>query len=270
MSTLEDSVGDRKHLDAWHNGNELVESVLNVTDNVIVVINAPSVINLPWRNKVKAIIFAGFPGAESGNALVDILFGEFSPSGHLPYVWGERKDYPADIEFNVSSSGKNDAEGGMPSSGEIERQYDYNESVFVGQRWFDLKNITPIFPFGFGLSYSKFEFGGLKVRMEERGMKVEFRVKNIGRYDASVVGMLFLGFPEEVKNYPTKVFKGFDKRFLKVNEEFRIQIEVEPHDLSYYNVEVHEFTRPAKGKFKVYVGENAREFALEGEVDSGY
>jgi len=77
-------------LNAWHNGNELVENITEITNNTIVVINAPSVINLPWKDKVKGIIFAGFPGAESGNALVDILFGDYSPSGHLTYVWGKR------------------------------------------------------------------------------------------------------------------------------------------------------------------------------------
>ena len=153
--TLEDSLGDRYHLNAWHNGNELVENITEITNNTIVVINAPSVINLPWKDKVKGIIFAGFPGAESGNALVDILFGDYSPSGHLTYVWGKRKDYPTDIDFNISYNNLN--------YGNFERQYDYNESIFIGQRWFDLKNIKPIYPFGFGLSYSKFNFSDLNL-----------------------------------------------------------------------------------------------------------
>ena len=260
--TLEDSLGDRYHLDAWHKGNELMEQITEITNNIIVVINAPSVINLPWKDKVKGIIFAGFPGAESGNALVDILFGDYSPSGHLTYVWGKREDYPTDIDFNISYSNLN--------NNNIKRQYDYNESIFIGQRWFDLKNIKPIYPFGFGLSYSKFKFSDLDLEMKESGMIVKFNVENIGDYNASVVGMVFLGFPEEVKNYPVKVFKGFDKKFLKVNEKYNMVINIEPHDLSYYNIEKNDFERPKKGKFKVSVGENAGDLILKGEIEANF
>ena len=259
---LEDSLGDRYHLDAWHKGNELVENITEITNNIIVVINAPSVINLPWKDKVKGIIFAGFPGAESGNALVDILFGEYSPSGHLTYVWGKKEDYPTDIDFNISYNKLN--------YGNFERQYDYNESIFIGQRWFDLKNITPIYPFGFGLSYSKFNFSNLNLEMKENGLIVKFNVQNIGNYNASVVGMVFLGFPEEVKNYPVRVFKGFEKKFLLVNETYNMEINIEPHDLSYYNLEKKDFERPKNGTFKVFIGENARDFVLNGEVEAKF
>ena len=260
--TLEDSLGDRYHLNAWHNGNELVENITEITNNIIVVINAPSVINLPWKDKVKGIIFAGFPGAESGNALVDILFGDFSPSGHLTYVWGKREDYPTDIDFNNSYNKVN--------NDVFERQYYYNESIFIGQRWFDLKNIKPIFPFGFGLSYSKFNFSNLNLYMNKNGLNVTFDVENVGNYNASVVGMVFLGFPDEVKNYPVRVFKGFDKKFLTINEKCNMQIIIEEHDLSYYNLEKNDFLRPRNGIFKVYVGENARDFVLNGKVEANY
>ena len=92
---LEKSVGDRYDLEAWHQGNDLVNAVLEVNQNVIVVINAPGPINLPWLEKVKGLIFSGFGGAESGNGLTDILFGDYNPSGHLPYVWAELDNYPS-------------------------------------------------------------------------------------------------------------------------------------------------------------------------------
>jgi beta-glucosidase len=87
--SLEQSVGDRYDLNAWHSGNELVEAVLEVNDNVIVIINAPGPINLPWLDKIKALIFSGFGGAESGDGITSILFGDYNPSGHLPYIWAE-------------------------------------------------------------------------------------------------------------------------------------------------------------------------------------
>ena len=80
------SIGDRKNLDLWYNANELIENITEVYENVIVVINAPATVNLPWLDKVKGVIFSGFPGSETGNAIADILFGKVNPSGHLPFV----------------------------------------------------------------------------------------------------------------------------------------------------------------------------------------
>ena len=261
---LEQSIGDREDLNVWHNGNELIEKIAEVTSNIIVVINAPSVVNLPWKDKVKGILFAGFLGAESGNAITDILFGNISPSGHLPYVWGKREDYPADVKFNCSRCN-------IINNNNIEfRQYNYSEGLFVGQRWFDLKNIQPIFPFGFGLSYTQFNFSNLKLNMKKEGLFVSFKVKNVGNFKGSVVGMVFLGFPESVKNYPIRVFKGFEKIELEIKEEKDMEIIIEEHDLSYYNLDKKDFVRPLDGKYKVYVGENARDFVLNDEINANY
>jgi len=87
---VENTIGDRPDLDLFHGANDLIEKIAEVNNNTIVVINAPSVVNLPWLDKVKAVIFSGFPGAETGHAIADILFGEVNPSGHLPYVCGVR------------------------------------------------------------------------------------------------------------------------------------------------------------------------------------
>ena len=90
--TLENSIGDRQDMNAWHNGNELVEKIVGKktvdgkTRKIVVVINAPGPINLPFLSNVDGIIFSGMGGAESGNGLVDVLFGDLNPSGHLPYV----------------------------------------------------------------------------------------------------------------------------------------------------------------------------------------
>ena len=89
--SVEQTPGNRTTFDVWHKGNELVNSIISSksdTQKLIVIINAPAVVNLPWIDNVDAILFIGMPGAQSGNAIVDILFGDYSPSGHLPYVWG--------------------------------------------------------------------------------------------------------------------------------------------------------------------------------------
>jgi beta-glucosidase len=104
--------------------------------------------------------------------------------------------------------------------------------------------------------------------MRRKGLTVKFKVKNTGKYDASVVPMVFLGFPLE--NYPQKILKGFDKKLLKVDEEAIFSILVEPHDLSYYDVHSAAFVRPTTGEFKVYVSENARDDQLITTVSAAF
>ncbi len=100
---------------------------------------------------------------------------------------------------------------------------------------------------------------------------MKFNVKNTGQYKASVVTMVFLTFPEEVKNYPIRVFKGFEKKELDINASSEIEIIVESHDLSYYSVDSNDFIRPKTGKYKVYVGIDAKDYnKLEKEVDVNY
>jgi len=207
---VEQTPGDRLNFDVWHNGNGLVQKVLSSkTDSqkVVVIINAPAVVNLEWKDSVDAILFIGMPGAQSGNAIVDILFGAYSPSGHLPYVWAGFNDYSDSIPGSYVEFDSRDY---------ITANYTYLDNLFVGQRWFDKNNIAYTYPFGYGLSYSEFAFSDLSLSMSESGLSVKFTVKNTGSYKASVVPMVFLTFPEEVKNYPVRVFKGFEKKELDI------------------------------------------------------
>ena len=259
--SLEQSVGDRYDLNAWHSGNELVEAVLEVNDNVIVIINAPGPINLPWLDKIKALIFSGFGGAESGNGITSILFGDYNPSGHLPYVWAELDNYPSKIDIFSNPT-----------------YYDYNEGVFVGQRYFDKNNLNYTFPFGFGLSYTEFEFvnNSLYAAMIKEGLNITFEVKNIGNMEGETVPMVFLKFPENIQTeegYPDKLFKGFDKKFIKPNESVSFEIFVDDHALSYYNIFEDEgkFVRPTEGNYIVYVGFDAKNYnLLQIEVDADF
>ena len=303
--SCEKTIGDRLDLDVLHNGNKLIEEVSKVNKNSIVVINAPAAVNVPWRDQVKAIIMGGYAGAESGNGLADVLFGDINPCGHLPYVWGKKEDYPVQINFLDNLSIVNDEEakkfapndikdadleefkrvypgpeymeklkslpntplnlGGPKTWLDIYRyqggpnleQYDYTEGIYVGQRWFDKKGIKPIYPFGFGLSYTTFELSNLQTKMCEKGLEAKLKIKNIGKVDGHATPLLFLRFPEEVKDYPIRVFKGFEKKFVKVGEEVECVINVDDHGLSYYSVELGKYVRPKKGEFTVYIGFSA-------------
>ena len=257
---LEKSVGDRYDLKAWHSGDELVEAVLEKNENVIVVINSPGPIDLPWYENIKGLIFSGFGGAESGNGIADILFGDYNPSGHLPYVWAELDNYPSKIKIFSNPT-----------------YYDYKEGVFVGQRYFDKNNKTYIFPFGYGMSYTTFEFDkdkNISATMTKEGLKIKFSMKNVGAMEGEAVPMVFLKFPDDIEaqdEYPDKLFKGFDKKWIKPNEAVEFEILVDDHALSYFNVFSQKFERPKNGSYTVYVGFNAKNYnELSIEVEAKY
>ena len=284
---VENSIGDRPDLDLWHGANELIENITEVNNNTIVVINAPSVVNLPWLDKVKAVIFSGFPGAETGNAIADVLFGEVNPSGHLPYVWGELEDYGSKIPYltNYTMTENNktykdefrydgiDCIGREDSSPNHDKeQYNYTEELYIGQRWFNKNNKKAIFPFGFGLSYTNFNYSDLKVKMSKEGLTAEFNVKNIGDVSGKAVPMMFLTFPENIGDYPKYIFKGFEKIDLEPNETKNVTIFADDHALSYFNVEQNKYIRISNGIIKVAIGENGDpdQAILKDEVDSKF
>ena len=273
----ENMLGDRPDLDLWYEANTLIENVAEVNKNIIVVINAPAAVNLPWLNKVKAVIFLGFPGAESGNVIADLLFGEINPSGHLPFVWAEMDDYctkivpdPSKKEFRydgVDSIGLIDDRPGYEKE-----QYNYNEGLYLGQRWFNKNNKKPIFPFGFGLTYTTFEYSNLKVTINKKGLTAKFNVINIGSTSGSAVPMMFLTFPDNIGDYPKYIFKGFEKVEIEPGETKNVKINADDHALSYFNVEENKYIRVKEGIIKVYIGENGdhSQAKLSTEIDSKY
>lgn len=286
---VENSIGDRADLDVLHNGNDLIEKVAEVNENVIVVINSPSVVNLPWRNKVKGIIYSGFPGSESGNAIADILFGEVNPSGHLPFVWGEYGDYPVKIDHlnnltiydketgktwkdifhydGVDSAGLQDDEPGHDKE-----QYNYTEGLYIGQRWFNKHNIKPIFPFGFGLSYSTFEYSNLQVNINKDGLFATFNIKNNSTRTGQAVPMMFLTFPSDIGDYPKHIFKGFEKVEILPNEVKTVTISADDHALSYFNENKNDYVRINNGIIKVSIAENGdpKQALLNKEIEASF
>jgi beta-glucosidase len=271
---IRQSIGDRRDLDVWYNGNELINKVCEVNNNVIVVINAPATVNVPWKDKVKAIIFSGFPGAESGNAIADIIFGKENPSGHLPFVWGKLEDYPPSTNYplenltvvnktsgetykdvyrydGVGSVGNNDNKPGHERE-----QYNYSEGLYLGQRWFNKKGTKAIYPFGHGLSYTTFEYSDLSVSMNKEGLTAEFKVTNTGDVKGKAVPMMFLTFPESIGDYPEYIFKGFEKVEIEPGETETVKILADDHALSYFNVDENKYVRVKEGEIKVYISDN--------------
>lgn len=151
---IDGNQGDRKNLTLWNNGDNLIKSVSSQNNNTIVVIHSvgPTLVTDWYDNpNITAIVWAGLPGQESGNSLVDVLYGNVNPAGRTPFTWGAtRESYGADILSE-------------PNNGQGAPQENFTEGVFIDYRYFDKTNTTPIYEFGYGLSYTTFEYSNLQV-----------------------------------------------------------------------------------------------------------
>lgn len=153
--SVDGNEGDRKNLTLWNAGDELIKNVSSINNNTIVVIHSvgPTLLT-DWYDhpNITAIIWAGLPGQESGNSLVDVLYGNVNPAGRTPFTWGAtRESYGVDVLYEPNNG------GGAP-------QDDFSEGVFIDYRYFDHTNTTPIYEFGFGLSYTTFSYANLQVQ----------------------------------------------------------------------------------------------------------
>ncbi|KAK8015842.1 glycoside hydrolase family 3 protein [Apiospora marii] len=158
--TVDGNEGDRSNLTLWGSGDELIKNVSSLCNNTIVVIHSvgPTVVT-EWYDSpnVTAILWAGLPGQESGRSIVDVLYGKVNPAARTPFTWGaKREDYGTDIIYE-------------PNNGAGAPQQDFTEGVMIDYRYFDYKNITPVFEFGFGLSYTTFEYSNIKVEKSNAG-----------------------------------------------------------------------------------------------------
>ncbi|KAJ5085986.1 hypothetical protein N7532_010757 [Penicillium argentinense] len=264
--TVENNPGDRNNLDPWHNGNSLVQSVASSNKNVIVVIHSVGPIILETilaQPSVKAIIWAGLPGQESGNALADILYGSTSPSGKIPYtIAKQRSDYGAGWIYAQTDS--------------------FTEGLFVDYRHFDKNGIDPRYEFGHGLSYTEFAYSGLSinvlatsgptigsiisggpVELFESVGTVSVHIVNNGSVEGAEVAQLYIGLPESAPLSPPKQLRGFEKVFLQAAGSGTATFELTRRDLSYWDVTLQKWVVPS-GTFRVYVGASSRDIRLQG------
>ncbi|KAI8362616.1 glycoside hydrolase superfamily [Blakeslea trispora] len=242
---VDGNVGDRNNLSLWNNGDNLIKAVADANKNTVVVINSVGAVLMPWINhpNIKAVVWPGLAGQESGNALADIVTGDVNPSGRLPYtIAKEASDYnqKPDPNFNVT----------------------YTEKLNVGYKHFDQAGIEPLFAFGHGLSYSKFEYSGLKVnakKSDKEGatVNISVKVKNTGPVAGAEVVQVYLQFPESA-NEPPKNLRGFEKVHLKKDSSETVKIELTKTHLSIWDTDSKSWVIPS-GKFTVHVGASSRD-----------
>ena len=244
---------DRVNMDLPGNQNELIEKIAAANPNTIVVLNAGCAVSMPWLDQVAAVVEQWYNSQECGNALADVLFGEVSPSGKLPTTFPKRlKDNPASINY----PGEN---------GEVV----YGEGLFVGYRYYDAKEIEPLFPFGFGLSYTTFEYSNLKFSethfTELQSIEVSLDVCNSGTRAGKEIVQLYVRDLDSTLTRPEKELKAFAKVDLAPGESKTVTQYLDREAFWYYN--------PARGgwlvepgEFEIMVGASSRDLRLRGNV----
>ncbi|MCY1075204.1 beta-glucosidase [Archangium lansingense] len=242
-----DSEGqDRSHMELVGRQNELIERVASANPNTVVVLQTGSPVSLPWLDKVAGVLQAWYPGQEAGNAIADVLFGAADPSGRLPQT------FPVRLEDNAAHA---HYPGG---NGKVR----YGEGLFVGYRHHDTKNIAPLFPFGFGLSYTTFAYGGLRMSAESLQpgdtLTVTLDVTNTGQRAGQEVVQLYVRDERASLPRPEKELKGFCKVDLRPGETKTVTLTLGMRALAYFDDARAAWVAEA-GRFEVLVGSSSRD-----------
>lgn len=236
--------------------DKFVEEVAAVNHNTIVVLNTSQPVALPWLDKVKGVLEMWWPGDEGGWSTANILLGKTSPAGRLPVTWGKRlEDYPAADPRHPERSVKG-----------VDGKTTYSEGVNVGYRWFDKEKIAPLFAFGYGLSYTTFEYSGLQVeKTSDGGLDVRVHIRNTGTVDSDEVPQMYLGAPSEIPDgvqFPVRALSAFDRIHLSAGEGKTVTLHVSPRQLQYWSSKEGRWL-PARGKRTVSVGASSRDLRAD-------
>ena len=245
---------DRENLDMPKGHNALIEKIASVAGKVVVVLQNGSPVSMPWINKVDGVLEAYLGGQAGGSAIADILTGVVNPSGKLTETFPRRL---SDTPSYLTWPGEN-------------RQSRYNESIFVGYRYYDGKELEPLFPFGFGLSYTNFEYSEIKVDKKNftdiDTLTVQCNIKNTGNYDGKEVVQLYVKELESNVIRPIKELKGFDKIELKKGEEKIVTFKLEPRDFQYFSTKYKSW-KADSGDFEILIGSSSRDIRLSQKVN---
>ena len=236
--------------------DRLIADVAAANPNTIVVLNISEPVAMPWLEQVKAVLLMWWPGDEGGGASADLLLGRASPAGRLPFTWPQ--------QFAVGPA--NDPAYPQRSSLGVDGKTRYSEGIFVGYRWFDQQAIDPLFPFGFGLSYTSFAYSDLSVsRAADGGLDARFELRNTGACASDEVPQLYLGAPAPAPanvQFASRALAAFERVPLAAGDSKRVMLHVLPRALQYWSAADHRWLT-ARGRRLVYVGASSRDVRLQ-------
>ena len=250
----QDTEGRDQSLELPAAQNELIKAVAKANPKTVVVVKSGSAVLMPWIDSVPAVLEAWYPGEEDGHAVADVLTGRVNPSGKLPL------SFPRSAEDTLASNPEQ-----YPGVNGVAH---YSEGLEVGYRAYTAHKITPLFPFGFGLSYTEFSFDGLKVSRQpgSANATVSFKVTNTGKRAGAEVAEVYLGFPTIAEgNEPPLQLKGFRKVMLNPGESKTVEVKLDTRAFSYWSEKAHAWT-VATGEFQVMVGDSSANTPLRANL----
>ena len=244
---------DRSHMRMPDCQNTLISEIAKVQENIVVVLHNGSPVEMPWADQVKGILEAYLGGQAVGQAEVDILFGKVNPSGKLaetiPY---KLSDNPSYLNF--------------PGDGQ---KVEYKEGVFVGYRYYDAKEMPVRYPFGYGLSYTTFEYKDLQLSADKikdtDKLKVRLKVKNTGNRAGKEIVQLYVADKTGAASRPVKELRNFVKVELQPQEEKTVEMELDKRSFAWYNTEIHDWYA-ASGEYEILAAASSRDIRLKKTV----
>jgi len=236
---------------------EYLRAILEVNKNVVVILNGGGSIEMAsWLPEVKAVIMAWYPGQQGGTALSEIITGKISPSGKLPISIESRiEDNPCSANYHENVPRMRD-ENINPYS-----RVEYREGIFTGYRGYEKNDSKPLFPFGYGLSYTSFEYSDINVTEQDKNFIINFKIKNTGKVSASEIAQVYVTDDECSVVRPKKELKGFQKVFLKPGEAKAVSITLDEEAFRFYDAFQHKFV-VEPGQFTISVGASSADIRL--------
>lgn len=258
---------DRTSLSLDGNGDALITAVAAANPNTVVVLETGTAVTMPWLDQVRGVVEAWYPGDQQGTALAALLYGDVNFSGRLPMTFPvSLADTPEQTPAQYPGTFADGSTTRAPGNTAI-RPVSYGEGLAVGYKWYDSQNIAPLFPFGYGLSYTSFAYGQLQVTPSTDGhdkIKVTFTVTNTGTVTGTETPQVYLTLPA-VAAEPGQRLVGFDQVRLQPGKSTRVTVTIDPgapdHPLSYWDTTSHGWTT-APGGYTVQVGSSSRTLPL--------
>ncbi len=258
---------ESKDRESLHLDDEQVKKIKEVARNhhqtVVCLIAGSPIAMDEWIDDVEAVLMCWYGGMEAGHAFANVLFGDVNPSGKLPLT------FPKQLEDSPAHS------TGNPRNypGDEEKKIYYDEGIYVGYRWFDKKEIEPLFPFGYGLSYTVFEYGSINLNRQslgkpEEALLLEMEVTNSGERVGSEIVQVYARDIDSSVERPQQELVGFEKMQLNPGDTKTVSIAVKAEDLAFYDVSRHDWTIE-EGEFKLSIGRSSRDIRAEVEFSYG-